>query len=871
MSNKAVSGMLLTLLLIWTLFLTFKIQSVNANVKTILVPDDYPTIQEAINAARDEDIILVSSGTYYEHVVVNKSIWLVGQDRSNTTVDGAGNSTILAVTKDNIKITGFTIQNSDPFHYPNAGIYIQNNVTDCNITKNNIRNNLCGILIISASNNIISDNNVIDNKDGFFLWTARNNSIIANNIANNLHAIELDEGSENLIFHNNFVGNTHQIGIETPLPQFSNVWDAGYPFGGNYWNDYNGTDFHSGPSQNITGGDGIGDAPYVIGAQDIDHYPFMKFYGANFTEFGNMSYHGFDESFLSMKVSGTVTLYDDYDLKPSADGATFFDTSVPNLADYPRSFLSDRSKAVKSLDVSGTVTLYEEPNYAGRTITFTSDTLPYENIGTEWNKNPNLIKNESAWDCRTWNWGVFPSLLDVSHGDQDNYVTWDYDGLVVSGAQDGAGDPLKASNFDQGYERFENEIYNLSDWDGGWSRRACSLRVEGNVTLYEDIGYGGASTSFASDANLTAYGWARRASSLKLTRGSHVTLYQGEDFTCPSISFVYPMYQPHDLKVSDKQTITLEAVVHDWSTDNVPSSCWTGAKFDVFAVEDRYDHNSKTLMLELYFLRTGFNLAWQLWPWPPFLSGSEKDLFRAPISGNNYNYLVAIDAFPEFVERIVYPGDTVKWKIDVKSFIERACNHTWWVAPNLDISKLSIVKMSFTLEAAWMGSSVNPAIRCSLDRLRLAYTKPAHAVSSFYYFERTPRVNETVTFDATGSYVPGGNYTSYVWDFGDGNTVTTTQPIVNHTYFSTGNYKVTLNTATDYGLWNTTSHQIMVTFKTDLNRDGRVNIQEIAFVAAALGSKPGDPRWNVMADVDGNGEVNIIDVVMIAIDYGKVA
>jgi uncharacterized protein (DUF2141 family) len=54
-----------------------------------------------------------------------------------------------------------------------------------------------------------------------------------------------------------------------------NTWDDGYPSGGNYWSDYSGTDVYSGPYQNVTGSDGIGDIPYVIDANNTDHYPLV--------------------------------------------------------------------------------------------------------------------------------------------------------------------------------------------------------------------------------------------------------------------------------------------------------------------------------------------------------------------------------------------------------------------------------------------------------------------------------------------------------------------------------------------------------------------------------------------------------------------
>jgi hypothetical protein len=58
-------------------------------------------------------------------------------------------------------------------------------------------------------------------------------------------------------------------------------WDDGYPSGGNYWSDYNGTDLYNGPYQNELGSDLIGDTPYpirpdIIGGQNQDNYPLVR-------------------------------------------------------------------------------------------------------------------------------------------------------------------------------------------------------------------------------------------------------------------------------------------------------------------------------------------------------------------------------------------------------------------------------------------------------------------------------------------------------------------------------------------------------------------------------------------------------------------
>jgi hypothetical protein len=57
-----------------------------------------------------------------------------------------------------------------------------------------------------------------------------------------------------------------------------NFWDVDYPSGGNYWSDYGGVDVYSGPYQNETGSDGIGDTPYILDENNIDHYPLMNYY-----------------------------------------------------------------------------------------------------------------------------------------------------------------------------------------------------------------------------------------------------------------------------------------------------------------------------------------------------------------------------------------------------------------------------------------------------------------------------------------------------------------------------------------------------------------------------------------------------------------
>jgi parallel beta-helix repeat protein len=80
---------------------------------TITVPDDYTTIQQAINGAVPGDKVYVRSGTYYEHVTINKSLTLQGEDRENTIIDGGGSGKVVTVTStSNVTVSGLTIRNS---------------------------------------------------------------------------------------------------------------------------------------------------------------------------------------------------------------------------------------------------------------------------------------------------------------------------------------------------------------------------------------------------------------------------------------------------------------------------------------------------------------------------------------------------------------------------------------------------------------------------------------------------------------------------------------------------------------------------------------------------------------------------------------
>jgi D-alanyl-D-alanine-carboxypeptidase/D-alanyl-D-alanine-endopeptidase len=142
-------------------------------------------------------------------------------------------------------------------------------------------------------------------------------------------------------------------------------------------------------------------------------------------------------------------------------------------------------------------------------------------------------------------------------------------------------------------------------------------------------------------------------------------------------------------------------------------------------------------------------------------------------------------------------------------------------------------------------------------------------VADFSCSPLTSRVNESVTFNATACYSKIGNITAYEWDFGDGSIKTTNQPVINYSFTNPGIHSVTLTVVDNNDLSCTTSSNVTVTFKTDLNKDKTVNIIDISTVAIAFGTNEGDDRYDPIADLDDNKQINIVDISIVAITYGK--
>jgi parallel beta-helix repeat protein len=297
--------------------------SVQLRVHNIDSKLDYATIQEAINATQtvDGNTIVVDAGTYYEHVIVNKRLKLVGAGQGLTIVNGNGTGTVISVSVDDSRISGFTVQNGlwgvNLNHVQNASVE-NNTVLNCSISggrgifvwgsldctvasntflsnkeagvelwqssgtliiNNNISSNMHGIyLLINSIRNVVEGNIVRNNPQGIVASFDCSNNTITGNIVSgsSLGGIVMGGALNNSIYHNNVFGNSVQAWA---YGNSTNLWDNGAE--GNFWGGYAGTDLNE---------DGIGDSPMVIDVRNQDRFPLMAAFSNFNVVFGEQNY-----------------------------------------------------------------------------------------------------------------------------------------------------------------------------------------------------------------------------------------------------------------------------------------------------------------------------------------------------------------------------------------------------------------------------------------------------------------------------------------------------------------------------------------------------------------------------------------------------
>ncbi len=237
-----------------------------AMAATYTVPGDFATITDAIANASGGDTITVGSGTYSEHIIIDKGLTLLGRDTGadRPTIDALG----VEVSADNAIVQGFRVRGAatgiDAHGCSNAKIM------DCVLV-----NNKYGIKLTGVRGGIVMNNTVTGSQNtGIYLADSSGNSIYMNVVTGNQYGIALTgSSSTNSVYMNTLEDNSGANGLANGA---WNSWNSSIPFTygyggrqfskslGNYWGGLNAADNDN---------DGILDTTVMLAENNGDYSP----------------------------------------------------------------------------------------------------------------------------------------------------------------------------------------------------------------------------------------------------------------------------------------------------------------------------------------------------------------------------------------------------------------------------------------------------------------------------------------------------------------------------------------------------------------------------------------------------------------------
>jgi nitrous oxidase accessory protein len=184
---------------------TFLAASIAASAASVPVTS---SISLALAQARDGDTVLVSGpGVFHEHVIITKSICLVGTNSPVIDADHSGTS--ITIVAPNVKVRDLMIRNSGcNLAKSDSGVMITGRratVRECRID-----NDAFGIYVHGGGNRLIEQNEIFGSTNvassargnGIHLWNTRHNRILGNIIHDKRDGMYFSYADDNLIADN---------------------------------------------------------------------------------------------------------------------------------------------------------------------------------------------------------------------------------------------------------------------------------------------------------------------------------------------------------------------------------------------------------------------------------------------------------------------------------------------------------------------------------------------------------------------------------------------------------------------------------------------------------------------------------------------
>jgi parallel beta-helix repeat protein len=214
--RSVLTACLCALLLLVTIFaFCSKIHVGHAAV--INVPQDCSTIQEAITGSSDGDTIKInrrsgeSQSVYYERLVIDKQLTLVGESRQTVIIDGGGLGTVVRIQAHNVEIRNVTIRNAGQKY---SGIRA-NGYSYLTIANNTLETNKKGIVLLNSYYNTIVHNLLFDNSaEGISLSESVGNNVSENSVSDSTYGIKLSSTNATFVVGNAASDTAYGIYLE---------------------------------------------------------------------------------------------------------------------------------------------------------------------------------------------------------------------------------------------------------------------------------------------------------------------------------------------------------------------------------------------------------------------------------------------------------------------------------------------------------------------------------------------------------------------------------------------------------------------------------------------------------------------------------
>ncbi|MGD9131835.1 MAG: NosD domain-containing protein [Candidatus Bathyarchaeota archaeon] len=195
---------------------------VEAEAGTVVVPDDFVSVQEAVDNAADGDVVLVKCGTYNGSVAIDKQIMLIGEDKTGTVIQGDWSlgGTVVLVEHDDVVVEKLTLKAAYDAGPHGRGVHLLNvkgcNVSDCNFVSS------VGVWLYDASGSTVENNHVDGTKAGMppvagiKLQHSEDNRIVGNSVIEYKYGvgISLESSDRNILAENQLSNNYNGIWLK---------------------------------------------------------------------------------------------------------------------------------------------------------------------------------------------------------------------------------------------------------------------------------------------------------------------------------------------------------------------------------------------------------------------------------------------------------------------------------------------------------------------------------------------------------------------------------------------------------------------------------------------------------------------------------